>query len=139
MSKAGRKKNGDDVLRAGDMVPPFDGDAGGAKKKTSRKKASASKKTGKVKAKLRATKSAVAGEQGNDIPQLDLDKRILAKERKVASVRRKGPGARSKAPGKTAEAVSADRRASRAVPELSGEDRVIAEIVARDIQRLCKR
>ena len=136
MSKAGRKKRRDDALRAGDMVPPFEDEAGVAKKKAGRKKrTSASKKTGK--AKLGATKSAA--EQGSDIPQLDLDKQILAKQRKVTSVRRKAPGAKSKAPGKTAEVASTDHRVAWAVPELSEQDRVIVEIVARDIQRLCKR
>ena len=140
MSKAGRKKNGDDdVLRAGDIVPPYGDQAGTPKKKTSRKKTSASKGTAETGAKRKTTKGAGAGRQASEIPQLDLDKQILAKQRKATSVKRKGPGAKSRAAAKTAEVASPGRRAIRAVPELPEEDRVIAEIVARDIERLCGR
>ncbi len=140
MSKAGRRKKHDgDVLRAGDIVPPYGGEAGAPKKKTSRKKTSTSKKTPKTGAKRKTAKSAGAGRNQSEIPQFDLDKQILAKERKVTSVRRKGPGAKSKTPAKPAEVASPGRRAIFAVPELPEQDRIIAEIVARDIQRLCRR
>jgi len=140
MSKAGRKKKRDgDVLRAGDIVPPYGDETSAPKKKTSRKKTSASKKTPKTGAKRKISKAAGAGRKTSDIPQLDLDKQILAKQRKVTSVRRKGPGAKSKAPAKIAEIASPVRRAIRAVPELPEQDRIIAEIVARDIERLCRR
>jgi len=140
MSKAGRKKKRDgDVLRAGDIVPPYGDETGTPKKKTSRKKTSASKKTPKAGAKRKTTKATATGRNRSGIPRLDLDKQILAKQRKVTSAKRKGPGAKSKAPAKTAEIVSPGRRAIRAVPELPEQDRIIAEIVARDIERLCRR
>ena len=72
----------------------------------------------------------------SEIPQLDLDKQILAKQRKVTSVRRKGPGAKSKASAKPVATAEPGRGAIRVVPELPKQDRIIAEIVARDIQRL---
>src|SRR3972149_5778447 len=137
MSKAGRKKKGDDdVLRAGDIVPPYGDVSGTPKKKTSRKDVSASPEKAKAKAEPKTAKSVAAERQAGDIPRLDLDKQILADQRKVISVRRKGPGSKSKAPDKTAKAASARRRAVQTVPELSEKDHVIAEIVARDIQRL---
>jgi len=140
MSKAGRKKKRDgDVLRAGDIVPPYGDAAVAPKKKTSRKKTSTSKKTPKTGAKRKISKAAGAGRNGSDIPQLDLDKQILAKQRKVTSVRRKGPGAKRKAGVKPAEIASLGRRVVRAVPELPEQDRIIADIVARDIQRLSRR
>jgi len=141
MSKAGGRKKGDgDVLRAGDMAPPYGDKTGTSKKKTSRKKTSASKKTlKKAGAKRKTTKASAARSNASDIPQLDLDRQILAKQRKVTSVRRKGPGAKSKASAETGEIASPGRRAIRVVPELPEQDRIIAEIVARDIERLCRR
>jgi hypothetical protein len=139
MSKAGRKKETDsDVLRASDIVPPYESNAGAAGKNTSRKKASAPQKTGLAKGKHPAPKSAAGEQRGGDIPQLDLNKQILAKQRKVTSVRRKGPGAKDKAPIKAAEIASGGIAGVRAVPELAEQDQVIAEIVARDIRRLCE-
>jgi len=138
MSKAGRKKKNDsDVLRAGDIVPPYGSKAGAARKKATKKKASAPKKTGQAKAKRPAAKSPATERKSSDIPQLDLDKQILAKQRKVASVRRKGPGVKAKASTKAAETASGEIASFRAVPGLAEQDRVIAEIVARDIRRLC--
>lgn len=140
MSKAGRKKEQDgDVLRAGDIVPPYGDVTGAPKKQAGREDVSASPEEAKAKAEPKTAKSVAAERQANNIPRLNLDKQILAEQRKVASVRRKGPGAKSKAADKTAQAASARRRAVRAVPELSEKDHVIAEIVARDIQRLCGR
>ena len=134
MSKAGRRKKADgDVLRAGDIVPPYGDESAAPKKKTRRKKTFTSKKTPKP------AKAAGAKRNESDIPQLDLDKQILAKQRKVTSVRRKGPGARRKGGAKAAEIASLGRRAIRAVPELPEQDRIIADIVARDIQRLSRR
>lgn len=141
MSKAGRRKKTDsDVLRAGDIVPPYGSKAGAAKKKTSRKKASVAKKSSQAKAKRPAVKSPATERGGSDIPQLDLDRQILAKQRKVTSVRRKGPGvkAKAKAPGKAAAVGSDEIAVIWAVPELAEQDQVIAEIVARDIRRLCE-
>jgi hypothetical protein len=139
MSKADRKKKTDsDVLRAGDVVPPYGPKAGAAKKKTSPKKASVPKKTGQMKAKRPAAKSVATERAGGNIPKLDLDRQILAKQRKVTSVRRKGPGVKAKASTKTSEIASDEISSLRAVPELAEEDQVIAEIVARDIRRLCE-
>ncbi|MBN2138046.1 MAG: hypothetical protein JW720_09575 [Sedimentisphaerales bacterium] len=137
MSKAGRKKKGDDVLRAGDVLPPYGEQAEVPKKKTGPKKDSASKTTGKAAAQPKTTKSVAAGRKDSEIPQLDLDNQILAKQRRTASAKRRGPGVKSRGRVKASEAATTGRRVSRAAPELSERDRVIAEIVARDIERLC--
>ena len=141
MSKADRKKETDgEVLRAGDIVPPYEPEGGAGKKKISRKKASVAKKTSQIKAKRAAGNSPAEERGGSDIPKLDLDRQILAEQRKVTSVRRKGPGAKAtvKLPVKAAEVASERIAAIRAVPELAERDRVIAEIVARDIRKLCE-
>ncbi len=144
MSKVGRKKKRDsDVLRAGDIVPPYgdEGDtkAAARKKKNRVKKPTASRKAGGARGKRKTAKSAAVGRQGRDIPQLDLDKQILAKQRKVTSVRRKGPGAKSVSPAKATDVASPGRKLGRAVPALSEQDQIIAQIVAKDIERLCGR
>lgn len=140
MTKSDRKKKGDnDVLRAGDIVPPYGDVTAAPNKKISRKDLSSSPEKAKTKAVPKTAESVAAQRQAGDIPHLDLDKHILAEQRKVASIRRKGPPGKSQAPNKTAPADSTHRRAAWAVPELSEKDRVIAEIVARDIQRFCGR
>jgi hypothetical protein len=70
------------------------------------------------------------------IPQFDLAEQIMAEQRKVAATRRKGPG-------RTADAPKEGRSEPAALPVepallSSEEEKVIAEIVARDIQQLCR-
>ena len=140
MSKAGRKKKGDDVLRAGDMVPPYGDEGGVPKKKGGRQKPSASKETGKNRgAKSKPAKAAGAVSKASEIPQLDLDKQILAEQRKVTSGKRRGPGNKSKSPTASAETAAPPSRAAlQPGTELAERDPVIAEIVARDIERFCR-
>jgi hypothetical protein len=140
MSKSGRKKKADtDVLRAGDVVPLYGDKGGSAKKKTKRKKASSSGKTSRARTtKVKAKSKESGGGSGGKIPILDLDKQILAKQRKITSVRRKGPGAKAETSAKAAQSVSGEISDVRVVSELAEQDQVIAEIVARDIRRLCE-
>ena len=155
MGKAGRKKKRDgDVLRAEDIVPPYGEDAGRngspQKAKTGGNEALPSQKKGRQ---VSAGKSPVAGRApargrgvgtqdearlGSEIPTFDLGERILAEQRKVAAVKRKGPGMRGTAPTVIPQAQPASDTDGRAGAELSERDRIIAEIVARDIDRLCR-
>ena len=143
MGKSGRKKKGDDdVLRAEGIVPPYGDDTaakGPARKAKSTRKASPGRKVAKKKAKRKTAKSAASEQEGGDIPQLNLEQQILARQRKVTSVRRKAPDGKSKTPARAAEAKTAARRVARPAPQMARQDRIIAEIVARDIERLCKR
>jgi len=151
MSKAGRKKKRDvDVVRAGDIVPPYEKEGGSRKTKAGGKKTSASGK--KRKQASKGSKSSGAGKsaggkaakkpqlkQGtSEIPKLDLGEKILAEQRKITAVRRKGPGRRIEAPAKEGENEPVRRAGARLLPELSGREQIIAEIVARDIERLCE-
>ncbi len=155
MGKAGRKRQRDgDVLRAEDIVPPYGEDAGSngspQKAETGGNEALPSQKKGKQ---VSTGKSPVAGRapgkgrgagtqdearQGSGIPAFDLGQQILAEQRKVAAVRRKGPGMRGAAPAKIPQAQPASGTDGRAGAELSERDRIIVEIVARDIGRLCR-
>jgi hypothetical protein len=155
MGKAGRKKKRDGgVLRAEDIVPPYGEDAGRngspQKAKTGGNEALPSQKKGKQ---VSAGKSPVAGRtpakgrgagtqdevrQGSEIPTFDLGQQILAEQRKVAAVRRMGPGMRGAAPGKIPQVQPASGADGRPGAELSERDPIVAEIVARDIGRLCR-
>jgi len=155
MGKAGRKKKPDgDVLRAEDIVPPYGEDAGRngipQKAKTGGNEALPSQKKGKqvstgkppvagrAPAKGRGAGTQAVARQGSGIPTFDLGQQILAEQRKVAAVKRKGPGMRGTAPPRTPQAQPASDADGRPGAELSERDRIVAEIVARDIGRLCR-
>jgi len=163
MSKADRKTKGDsDILRAGDVVPPYDEKAGqkqdslapavtrvqAQKAKGGGKKISTSQKEPKQPSK--DIKSPAAGKKGmsakvpdaqqqrSEIPKLDLAEKIMAEQRKVTSVRRKGPGGRGKTPDKKRQVESTSFSARRPTPGLGEQEQIIAEIVAGDIEELCR-
>lgn len=105
------------VLRAADVMPPFD-------------------------------KSAQPPEDGVEIPSYDLAENILAEQRRAAGRRRRGPGRVEDEPVTPAPVganhYSPVQGAKGFSPLLASQDllelqRVVAEIVARDIERLCRR
>ncbi len=73
-----------------------------------------------------------------EIPKFDLAEEIMAEQRKITAVKRK-------APGKITEVQRSEPQAKpvgyttieQPVPTLPEQDQIIAEIVARDIERLC--
>lgn len=71
-----------------------------------------------------------------EIPKFDLAEQILAEQRKISAVRRKGPGKRVK---KTKlPTVESSVQLVEESPICSEQDKIIAEIVARDINNLLK-
>lgn len=75
-----------------------------------------------------------AGVGNTDIPRFDLAEDIMAEQRRVTGVRRKGPGG--------PEPVNLDVRPSQSIHSFSEgfngiKDPIIADIVARDIERFC--
>ena len=75
-----------------------------------------------------------------EIPKYDLAENILAEQRRVAARRRRAPSLIEHEPPASPE----QNGPKAAVPELPSEDlpelqRIVAEIVAKDIERLCKR
>ena len=70
------------------------------------------------------------------IPKFDLAEQIMAAQRKNAATRRKGPAKRVDAPKQ--ERFGPIAPAVEPFPVSSEEEKVIAEIVARDIQQLCR-
>lgn len=72
----------------------------------------------------------------HDIPKFDLAEQIMAEQRKISAVRRKGPGKRVKK-AKPPIAESSVRVVEEPPIHLE-QDKIIAEIVARDINNLLK-
>ena len=99
------------------------------------------------KASSRKEKSQAPSKDGmpphHDIPKFDLAEQILAEQRKLSSVRRKGPGKKAvrsmpvRASNEKPKPPKADHYEQSLIP--SEQERIIAEIVARDIQNLLLR
>jgi hypothetical protein len=107
---------------------------------------------GKAKhAKELPTESAGAVQEANEIPRFDLSEQIMAEQRKITAIRRKAPGKpqrlpaqdgaagkKTKAPDQQPQAQSTGYTIKQPPPTLSEQEQIIAEIVARDIEKLCR-
>ena len=107
---------------------------------------------GKTKrAKELPTESAGAVQEANEIPRFDLSEQIMAEQRKITAIRRKAPGKpqrlpaqdgasgkKTKAPDQQPQAQSTGYTIKQPPPTLSEQEQIIAEIVARDIEKLCR-
>jgi hypothetical protein len=148
--------DGKDVLRAKDIVPPY-GDQDDAspnvrEAKAAKRKASSSRKSRKQPSAETAqqlagqgptpdgsgqSESPKTGRRKTEVPRFDLSRDIMAEHRKVTATRRRAPGSRVPVSRKTARAGSTDYAIEKPAPVTSEQSRIIAEIVARDIERLC--
>jgi len=70
------------------------------------------------------------------IPTFDLANEIMAEQRKITAVKRVGPGKKTALRGQKPQLDSPDLVEQRPIASPAEKDQVIAEIVARDIQRL---
>jgi len=71
------------------------------------------------------------------IPRFDLAEEIMAEQRKIAAIKRKAPGKKNKAERLEPQAEPAGYTTIEPpTPASPEQDRIIAEIVARDIERL---
>ena len=75
-------------------------------------------------------------QETNEIPKFDLADQIMAEHRKITAIRRKGPGKKANPPKKLHPAESIARNVKPG-PIVSEPGQIIAEIVARDIEKLC--
>jgi len=123
-----------DALRLKDIVPPFDAAA--------RKPEAAGKSEtpiNKRKKSLRTSDPAQPcqpGGIGRDIPRFDLAEQIMSEQRRRTLATRKSPALKKAAPAE--QPAELLRPAVVAEPD-SDEQRIIAEMVARDIERFCRR
>jgi hypothetical protein len=72
----------------------------------------------------------------SEVPRFDLAEKIMAEQRRITAVRRKGPGQEETQEQEKTEPVGGIKK--QVPPALSEEEQIIADIVARDIGRLCK-
>lgn len=110
------RQNDPHVLRAKDVVPPYDSDI-------------VAGKGGKVERDDTVQRSS-------KIPSFDLANDIMAEQRKITAQRRRGPGMESSLKGweeQPVEKASAGSQRYEPAPELQ---KIVADIVARDIEEL---
>jgi len=117
-----------DVLRARDIIPG----------NTRPDKKNKSQETGENKDQSTDAVEMAAEKEGR-IPTFNLAEDIMAAQRKISSIRRKAPGQRDRTQSQQPEAASGSYHAiARPMPTPSQQEQIIAEIVARDIERLCR-
>ncbi|MHC4116221.1 MAG: hypothetical protein ACYSWO_01815 [Planctomycetota bacterium] len=76
-------------------------------------------------------------QERNGIPKFDLAQQIMAEQRKNVSVRRKKPAGGAGPARRKTEAELVGRTIG-LQPVSVGQDQVVADIVAKDIERLCR-
>lgn len=82
------------------------------------------------------TESAGVVQKTNEIPKFDLAEQIMAEQRKITAIRRKGPGQKTKFPDRQPQIKSTGYAIEPPQRVLLEKDLIIAEIVARDIEKL---
>jgi len=149
------KQDDTDVIRAQDIVPPYNKEkrreqdlpttqAGQRKdissqkgRKQTLKEATPSLSENQVQhADTGATEPADAVQEANEIPKFDLAEQIMAEQRKITAIRRKAPGKKTKTPDQRPRIQSTGYAIKQPPPTLPEHERIIAEIVARDIEKL---
>jgi hypothetical protein len=113
------KQNNTDILRTEDILPPYTG-----KDRQHQKQLAKSDPIDMVQKK-------------SEIPKFDLADHIMSEQRKTAAIKRKGPGRINKADNHKKDIQSTGYNI-KPQPLLSQQEKIIAEIVARDIQNLCR-
>lgn len=74
----------------------------------------------------------------SEIPRFNLAEKIMAEQRRITAVRRKGPGQTDEAQKQVQEVESVSETKEQLSAELSEQEQIIVEIVARDVERLCR-
>jgi hypothetical protein len=124
-----RRGKDNSVLRAGDIMPPYNKKAAPSPKSSDSGLSHAMQKTqGPI-------EISDVKKQEREIPKFDLAEQILAEQRKVTSIRRKAPDRKAD----FGELIHAEESAENQFAEakiLSEQQQIIAEIVAKDIKKL---
>ena len=127
-NSAKMRTNMERVLRAMDVIPPLGsvGKQGGA--------------SNAMPPRAGAGASSDSARDRGVIPQFNLGEKILAEQRRLTATRRKAPGVSEPVESVPAEVARAPVKASVVGPvggELLELRQIVADIVARDIERLC--
>lgn len=119
-----------DILRARDIIPYKEGTH---QKTKSQGTSPISIETAKVSATTQST------EQGkSEIPRFDLAEKIMAEQRKVTAIRRKAPDKEDETKAKELKLESINYTIKQPTLVSSEQEQIIAEIVARDIRKMCR-
>lgn len=89
-------------------------------------------------ANINEKKEVETSEKIPEIPSFDLADEIMAEQRKITAIKRKAPGQKTEAQRLKPETRIVDHSIEQPQPLLSEQEKIIAEIVARDIERLCR-
>ncbi len=137
------------VLRAMDVIPPFGGDRAADDREDAstchQGRAPRIRPWKRSEPDLddpnQANPAGTAHEAGEPIPTLDLGEKILAEQRRMTARKRKAPGVAASEESSPSRPPVVPMRAERAVEPLARDvvelQQIVAEIVARDIERLC--
>ena len=106
-----------DILRAGGIIPPDN-------------------KEPRQEPKEKPAESVGARQEKAEIPKFDLAEDIMAEQRKITATRRMAPGQKNETQDREPQAGLIDYTLEQPRPALSQPEQIIAEIVARDIERL---
>ena len=79
-----------------------------------------------------------SGQEKSQIPTFDLAKNIMARQREINAVRRTSPGQKIPAKLEPLHPKPLGRNINRPVQQIAKTSQIIKEIVARDIERLCR-
>ena len=118
------KQDDTNVIRADDIVPPYNKEK---HREQSLKEAAPS---------LSTSRPQHAETDANEIPKFDLAEQIMVEQRKITAIRRKAPGKKTKASDRQSRIQSTGCAIKQPAPTLSEKELIIAEIVARDIEKL---
>jgi hypothetical protein len=118
------KQDDTDIIRAQDIVPPYN--------EEQYHEQSLNETTPSVSASC----PQHAENSASEIPKFDLAEQIMAEQRKNTAVRRKAPGKKTKTPDLQPRIRSTGSAIRQPGPTLSEKGLIIAEIVARDIEKL---
>lgn len=76
--------------------------------------------------------------QTPEVPSFDLAEEIMAEHRRITAIKRKAPSQKAEAQRLKPEVQPVDHIIEEPKQALSEQEKIIAEIVAKDIERLCK-
>jgi len=74
----------------------------------------------------------------SEIPKFNLAEEIMAEHRRITAIRRRGPGEKDESQKQERESEPAEDTNGQPKPALSEQEQIIVEIVARDIESLCR-
>jgi hypothetical protein len=81
---------------------------------------------------------AVASQEQAEIPKFDLAEEIMAEQRKITAIRRKRPGKKNEVQNQDIEVKPTGYATKQPTQKPSQQKQIIVEIVARDIEKLCR-